>query len=66
MREYEIEFTNGTHEKYQANVIAENMYAQVNDEGNEFLLLDTSRDARKNSFETHTIHPHVHRILIPT
>jgi hypothetical protein len=26
MREYEVEFTDGTHEKYQANVIAENMY----------------------------------------
>jgi hypothetical protein len=24
-REYEIEFTDGTHEKYQANVITENM-----------------------------------------
>jgi hypothetical protein len=34
MREYKIEFTDGTHEKYQANVIAENMYAQVDDEGN--------------------------------
>jgi hypothetical protein len=27
------------HEKYQANVITENMYAQVDDGGNEFLLL---------------------------
>jgi hypothetical protein len=34
-REYEIEFNNGTHEKYQANVIAENMFAQVDDEGNQ-------------------------------
>ena len=31
-REYEVEFTDGTHERYQANVIAENMYAQVDDE----------------------------------
>ena len=30
---YDVEFTNGLHEQYQANVIAENMYAQVNDEG---------------------------------
>ena len=27
-REYEVEFTDGTHEKYQANIIAENMYAK--------------------------------------
>ena len=38
-REYEIEFTDGTHEKYQANVIAENMFAQIDSEGNQFLLL---------------------------
>ena len=31
--EYEIEFTDGTTEKYQANIITENMYAQVDDEG---------------------------------
>ena len=46
--EYEIEFTNGMHEKYQANVIAENMYAQVNDEGNEFLLLDEIMDHKSD------------------
>ena len=28
-REYKIKFTNGTREKYQANVIAENMFAQI-------------------------------------
>jgi hypothetical protein len=44
MRKYEIEFTDGRHEKYQVNVIAENMYAQVDDEGNEFLLLDEITD----------------------
>jgi Reverse transcriptase (RNA-dependent DNA polymerase) len=43
-REYEVEFTDGAHEKYQANVIAENMYAQVDDEGNEFLLLSEITD----------------------
>jgi ribosomal protein L31E len=47
-REYEVEFTDGMHEKYQANVIAENMYAQVNDEGNEFLLLDEITDHRSD------------------
>jgi hypothetical protein len=38
-REYNVEFTDGTTEKYAANVIAENMYAQVDDEGNMFQLL---------------------------
>ena len=38
----------GTHEKYQANVITENMYAQVDDEGNEFLLLDEITDHRSD------------------
>lgn len=42
MREYEIEFTDGTHEKYQANVIAENTFVQVDNEGNEFLPLLTN------------------------
>jgi hypothetical protein len=37
-REYEIEFTNGMHERDQANIIAENMYAQVDSKGNQFLL----------------------------
>jgi hypothetical protein len=31
--EYDVEFTDRLHEQYQVNVIAENMYAQVDDEG---------------------------------
>jgi len=38
-REYEIEFTDGTTDRYTANVIAENMYAQVDDEGKQFQIL---------------------------
>ena len=38
-REYEVEFTDGTKEKYMANVIAENMFAQVDDEGKQYLML---------------------------
>jgi hypothetical protein len=38
-REYKIQFTNKRHKKYQANVITENMFAQVNSKGNQFLLL---------------------------
>jgi hypothetical protein len=39
-REYEVEFTNGNIEQYAMNVIANNMYAQVDDKGNMFQLLD--------------------------
>ena len=49
MREYEVEFTDGTREKYQANVIAENMYAQVDDEGLQYLLLQEITDHRKGN-----------------
>jgi hypothetical protein len=38
-REYEVEFTDGTNEKYQANVIAKNIFAQVDSEGNQYLLV---------------------------
>jgi hypothetical protein len=37
------------HEKYQANVIAKNMYAQVDDKGNKFLLLKEITDHRSDS-----------------
>ena len=48
-REYKIEFTDGTHERYQANVIAENMYAQVDSEGNQYLLLQEITDHRSDN-----------------
>jgi hypothetical protein len=38
-REYEVAFTDFTIEQYATNVIAKNMYAQVDDEGNMFQLL---------------------------
>jgi hypothetical protein len=47
-REYEIEFADGTRDKYQANVIAENMFAQVDSEGNQFLLLQEVTDHKKD------------------
>jgi hypothetical protein len=47
-REYEVEFTDGTIEQYAVNVIAENMYAQVDDEGNMFQLLDEIMDHKKD------------------
>jgi hypothetical protein len=48
-QEYEIEFTNGTHEKYQANVIAKNTVAQVDSKGNQFLLLQEITDHKKDN-----------------
>jgi hypothetical protein len=50
--EYDVEFTDGTTEKYAANVIAENMYAQVDDEGNMFQLLLEIMDHKKDGMAT--------------
>jgi len=47
-REYVIEFTDGTEQNYMANIIAENMYAQVDSEGNQFQLLQEISDHRKD------------------
>jgi hypothetical protein len=38
-RTYNVEFKNGRSEEYTANVIAENMYAQCDEEGNQFIML---------------------------
>jgi hypothetical protein len=48
-RQYEVEFTDSTHERYQANIIAENMYAQVDSEGNEYLLMQEITDHKSNN-----------------
>ena len=48
-RYYNIEFTYGSVDNYTANVIAENMFAQVNDEGNQYLLMNDITDHRKNN-----------------
>jgi hypothetical protein len=38
-RTYEIEFPDGSSDEYTANVIAENMYAQCDDEDNQYNLM---------------------------
>jgi hypothetical protein len=38
-RNYNVEFTDGRSEEYTPNIIAENMYAQCDEEGNQLLLL---------------------------
>jgi hypothetical protein len=48
-REYEIEFTDGTNEKYQVNIIAENMFAQLDSKGNQNLLLQEIMDHKKDN-----------------
>ena len=48
-REYVVEFTDGTMENYFANVIAENMYSQVDSEGRQFQLLDEIVDHKSDN-----------------
>jgi type V secretory pathway adhesin AidA len=36
---YEIELSNGTTEEYNANVIAENLFSQVDLEGHQYVLM---------------------------
>ena len=43
-REYNIGFTDGSVDKHTSNVIAENMFAQVDDEGNQYLLMNWITD----------------------
>ncbi len=46
MRQYELEFNNGDSEILTANLIAENIIAQVDDEGHEHMMLDEIEDHR--------------------
>jgi hypothetical protein len=39
-REYECVTEDGTVERYTANIIAENIFAQCNDEGKQYTILD--------------------------
>ena len=48
-REYNIEFTYGSVDKYTANVITENMFSQVDDESNQYLLMNEITDHRKDN-----------------
>ena len=48
-RAYEIEFIDGTTEALTANIIVENLLAQVDEEGHRQLLLDENVDIRRNN-----------------
>ena len=45
-RQYEIELSDGTTEEYYANVIAENLFSQVDSEGRQYLLMKEISDHR--------------------
>jgi hypothetical protein len=47
-REYLVEFGDGEVLEYSANVIAENLYAQVDSEGKRYLLMDSIIDHKKD------------------
>jgi len=48
-REYWIEFPDGDEEKYAANVIAENLYLQVDSEGQHYAVMKEIVDHRSNA-----------------
>ena len=48
-RAYVVEFPNGMEAEYTANLIAENMYAQCNIDGEQYLLLEGIIDHKTNS-----------------
>ena len=47
-REYIVEFEDGAPDVYSANMIAENMYAQVDNEGKTFALMSEIVDHKSN------------------
>ena len=48
-REYVVEFLDGSTAEYGANIIAENLFSQVDSEGNQYLLLKEIVSHRKDS-----------------
>jgi hypothetical protein len=51
-RTYNVEFPDGRSEEGTANVIAENMYAQCDEEGNQFIML---QDIVGHKIDGHTV-----------
>jgi hypothetical protein len=47
-REYQVEFPDGSTATYAGNVIAENLYSQVDDEGRHFAILQEITDHKKD------------------
>jgi hypothetical protein len=53
-RVYTVEFPDGVAQEYSANVIAESIYSQVDNEGQEFLMLDEIVDHRSDDSAVRT------------
>jgi hypothetical protein len=51
-RTYNVEFPDGRHEEYTANGISDNMYAQCDEEGSQFILL---QDIAGHKTYVHTV-----------
>jgi hypothetical protein len=47
-RQYEVELSDGTTEEYHANVIAENLFSQVDSEGHQYVLMKEISEHRKD------------------
>jgi hypothetical protein len=47
-REYEVEFPDGATDVFTANIIAENLYAQVDEEGNSYAIMHEITDHKKD------------------
>ena len=43
-RKYNIEFVDGSHAEYQANILAENLYSQIDHEGRQYSQIDGISD----------------------
>jgi hypothetical protein len=56
---YDIQFPDGHTESYAANIIVENMYAQVDSEGNQFLLLSEIMDHRSDATAIQMEHKYI-------
>ena len=60
-RMYEVEYTDGHKASLAANAIAENMFAQVDDEGNRHVLFDAITDHRTDGSEVKQQDAFIHR-----
>ena len=49
MREYEVELQGGSTAQYTVNVIAENIFLQVDKEGQQYALLSEITDHKKDA-----------------
>ena len=47
-RQYDVEFKDASTEKYASNIIDENMFAQVHDEGRDHLIMKEIVDHKKD------------------